>query len=397
MKITSIDILLIDFPLPYKDGGVHPWRPLLVKINTDEGIYGLGEVGMAYGVGATAGWGMAKDLAGMLIGRDPMNIERIWDDMMRKTFWGQGGGTAVFGGMSGIDMALWDIRGKALGVPIYKLLGGRCNEKLRTYASQIQLGWNNKYRESLATPEEYAEAARMAVADGYDALKVDVLTWNERREKMETYIGILPGSVVNMAESRIAAIRGAVGPNVDIIVECHCYTDTTNAIQLGRIYEKYNIMFIEEINAPLNPSLTKCFKDKVDIPVAAGERIYTRWGYLPFFKDRSLDVIQPDLGTCGGLSEGKKIADMAHAYDITVQAHVCGSPIAIAAALHLETAIPNFCIHEHHRNALLPQNIELCVHDYQPVNGFCMAPELPGLGQDLTEKAYALAQKVTIQ
>ena len=113
MKITNIELLKINQPLPYKDGTMHPYCPILIKINTDEGISGLGEVGMAYGVGASAGYGMAKDLAAMIIGRDPMRIEKIWDDMMHKTFWGQGGGTAIFGGMSAIDMALWDIKGKA--------------------------------------------------------------------------------------------------------------------------------------------------------------------------------------------------------------------------------------------------------------------------------------------
>ena len=397
MKITDVEVLLINHPLPTDREAPRPWKPLLVKVNTDEGIYGMGEIGMAYGYGASAGWGMAKDLAKMIIGKDPMNTERIWEDMMKKTFWGQGGGTAIFGGMSGIDMALWDIKGKALGVPLYKLLGGKCRDKLRCYASQIQFGWNDKQRDSLATTEEYAQAAKDAVADGYDALKVDVLIWSREREKMESYIGLLPYDVTQMAESRVAAIREAVGPAVDIIIECHSFTDTVNAIQLARLYEKYNIMFIEEVNTPLNASLTKSFKDKIDIPVAAGERIYSRWGYLPFFNDRSLDVIQPDLGTCGGISEGKKIAEMAHIHDITVQAHVCGSPIATAAALHYETAIPNFCIHEHHRNALLKENIELCLYDYQPKDGYYTVPELPGIGQDLTEKAYSLASKVVIQ
>ena len=150
-------------------------------------------------------------------------------------------------------------------------------------------------------------------------------------------------------------------------------------------------MFFEEPNAPLNPMLTKCVKEKVKVPLASGERIYTRWGYIPFFTSRSLDVLQPDLGTVGGLTEGKKVADMAKAFDISVQAHVCGSPVATAAALHYETAIPNFCIHEHHRNALLQGNRVLCKYDYQPENGFFKVPELPGLGQELSDEAYKLA------
>lgn len=396
MKITSVEIMLIDHPLPTSSGTPRPWKPIIVKINTDEGLYGLGEVGLAYGVGATAGWGMSKDLAGMLTGKNPMDTERIWDDMMKKTFWGQGGGTAVFGGISGIDMALWDLKGKALGVPVYQLLGGKAQKSLRTYASQLQFGWNTVRREALTQPEEYARAALDAVEDGYQAVKVDPLIFSPDGKSMDNYVGLLPYDVANMAVERVAAIRQAVGPKVDIIVECHAFTDTTNAIQLGRMYEPLNIMFMEEVNTPLNPELTKCVKDSLRIPIASGERIYSRWGYLPFLRQRSLDVIQPDLGTCGGISEGKKIADMAHAYDITVQAHICGSPLATAAALHFETSLPNFCIHEHHRNNLLPENRELCVYDYQPVNGCYTVPELPGLGQELSKKAYALAQTTIV-
>jgi galactonate dehydratase len=399
MRIKSVEALLINGTLPAKTGKAWPWNPIIVKINTDEGLYGLGEVGMAYGVGATAAWGMTQDLAKLIIGMDPLNTEAIWDKMMKKTFWGQGGGTVVFGGMSGIDMALWDLKGKALGVPVYQLLGGKCRNELRCYASQIQLGWTAASREVLREAPEYAEAALKAVAEGYDAVKVDPLTFDRKNSGnlANNYTGILTNDVCKMVVDRITAIREAVGDDVDIIIENHASTDTTSAIQLGRLLEPFNIMFYEEVNTPLNPELTKYVKDKVNIPLAAGERTYSRWGYLPFFKDRSLDVIQPDLGTCGGLSEGKKICDMAHVYEITAQAHVCGSPIAKAAALHLETAIPNFCIHEHHRNALIAENIELGLYDYQPVNGKYTVPELPGLGQDLSAKAYTLATKITVK
>lgn len=399
MKITSVEVLLVHTKLNYggKDGVSRPWTPILLRINTDEGIHGYGEVAMCYGVGATAGWGMAKDLAGMLIGRDPMDTERIWDDMMRKTFWGQGGGTAVFAGMSGIDMALWDIKGKALGVPVYKLLGGRCQEALRVYASQIQFGWGTEWVGQI-TPQQYAEAALKAVEQGYTAIKVDLLEIDPSGGvKTIPLRGLQKQEVLRMGARRMEAIRLAVGEDVDIIVENHGETDVSSAIQFGRMLEPYHVFFYEEPVSPLNPDMTAYVQEKLSIPLAAGERIYTRWGYLPFLRDRTLDVIQPDLGTCGGLSEGRKIAAMAHAYDVTVQAHVCGSPIAKAAALHFETALPNFCIHEHHRSALMAGNIELCEYDYQPENGYYFAPELPGLGQELTDGAYRKADRVLIQ
>jgi galactonate dehydratase len=399
MKITDVEVLLINSELDSKgkDGMARPWRPIILKINTDEGIHGYGEVGMAYGVGATAGWGMAKDLAKLVIGMDPMNNEEIWNKMMKKSFWGQGGGTAVFGGMSAIDIALWDIKGKAMGVPVYQLLGGKTNEELRCYASQIQFDWGQKFGH-LSEKEEYMEAALRAIADGYDAVKVDL--WEidyDGGMKMINLCGIQPQSVLKMGIERIEAIRKAVGDDVDIIVENHAETDTTSAIQFGKALESYNVMYYEEVNTPLNPKLTKEVKDKINIPLAGGERIYSRWGYIPFIEQRLLDVLQPDLGTCGGISEGKKICDMAHAYDISIQTHVCGSPIAKAAALHLETAIPNFLIHEHHRIQLMPGNVELCEYDYQPINGKYAVPELPGICQELTKKAYELADKVIIK
>ncbi len=169
MKITSVDIIDVanDFA-----SATSKWRPVVVKINTDEGISGFGEVGLAYGVGASAGIGMAKDLAGSLIGMDPMNNEAIWEKMLKKTFWGQGGGGIFSAAMSGIDIALWDIKGKAWGVPLYKMLGGKSREKIRTYASQLQFGWGDgSDKDMLTEPEQYAQAALTAVSEGYDAIK----------------------------------------------------------------------------------------------------------------------------------------------------------------------------------------------------------------------------------
>lgn len=396
MKITQIQAIHIH-PLKTDPTEKNGQRPILVRIDTDEGIYGIGEVGMAYGVGSTAAFGMVQDYAHTLIGMNPLNSEAIWEKMLKTTFWGQGGGTVIFGGMSGIDMALWDIKGKYFNAPVYQLLGGKCRSDLRVYASQIQLGWSAT-RKICAANEEYAEQAMVAVRQGYDAIKADVLQFDRKGVSGGYHLeGPLPPWVIRMGEERVAAIREAVGPDVDIIVENHARTDTTSGIQFAQAIEKYNIYFYEEMNMPLNPAMQRCAKEKIHIPLAAGERVYTRWGYAPFFADRSIDVIQPDLGTCGGITECKKICDMAHTYDITCQVHVAGTGIAKAAALHVETAIPNFCIHEHHQKALMPGYIELCKYNYQPVNGRYTVPELPGLGQDLSEKAYANADIVVIK
>lgn len=396
MKITSVDIIEVgnDFQT-----AVAKWRPVVVRINTDEGISGFGEIGLAYGYGASGGFGMAKDLAALLIGQDPMKNEAIWERMLKKTFWGQGGGGVVFGGMSGIDIALWDIKGKALNVPIYQLLGGKTRDKIRTYASQLQFGWGiGQDKSMLAEPAEYGEVARIAQSEGFSAIKVDPLGMDsERRWNQQTLTGVQSNKVLRMGYDRLKAMRDAAGPDLDIIVEMHAFTDATSGIQFGRMIEELGVFYYEEPVMGLNPRQMKRVAEKVNIPLAAGERIYSRWGFRPFLEDGSLSVIQPDLGTCGGLTECKKICDMAHIYDATVQIHVCGGPIATAAALQIEAAIPNFIIHELHRYALLDANTKSCKHNYLPTNGYYEVPDLPGLGQELTDEAIKSSLVATVR
>lgn len=390
MKITKIEIFHVH---KRPQSGQ---RPILLKVSTDEGIYGIGEAGMAYGAGGSAAAGILKDFARLLIGEDPFNTEAIWEKLLKKTFWGQGGGTVIFSGISAFDIALWDIKGKTLNLPVYKLLGGKNREDLRVYASQIQFGWG-KERKSKGRKEEYAEEALKAVAEGYDALKVDVLAHDRSGSTKGVFLeGPLSYETIQIGVERVQAIREAVGPAVDIIIENHGNTDLVSAVQFARAIEDYNIFLYEEINTPLNPHLLKEAKKKINIPIASGERVYTRWGFLPFLEDRSIDVIQPDLGSCGGFSEFKKIADMAHVFEVTVQAHVAGTGVAEAAALHAEIAIPNFCIHEHHQKTLLPEYEELCLYNYQPIKGRYTVPELPGIGQDITEKVYSQSDYVSI-
>ncbi len=396
MKIVSVDI--IDVKNPYQSA-VSKWRPVVVRINTDEGISGFGEVGMAYGVGASAGFGMAKDLARIIIGMDPMQSELIWDKMQKKTFWGQGGGTVVSAGMSAIDVALWDIKGKALGVPCYQLLGGKCRNELRTYASQLQFGWGDpEKKEHLTTPEQYAAAAVRAVEDGYDAIKVDVNEIDEQGyAKRRNLYGAFARRDLMVGYKRLKAIREAIGYDVDIIVEAHALTDKVSAVEFGRMIEEFRISAYEEPVMNLNPQCLKEVREHINIPIAAGERVFTRWGFRPFFEDHIIDLIQPDIGTCGGMSECKKICDMGHVYDTTCQVHVCGGPIMTAASLQLEAAIPNFAIHELHRYALLEGNRVTCKYDYLPENGKYTIPDLPGIGQELTDKSIAESPKETVK
>ena len=392
MKITQIDIMtphIQENPM---------WRPILCRIHTDEGIYGDGEAALAYGIASPAAAGMIRDLATLIIGMDPLDSEVIWDKLYKSTFWGQNGGPVVFAGISALDIALWDIKGKVFNVPVYKLLGGKRRDNLRTYASQLQFGWSD-HAETLTTLDEYREVSKKAVAEGYDAIKIDFFTYapeDGRRYTDEDCTRLLSPKLVDVVESRVAAVREAIGPNVDIIMENHSRPDAQSAVQLGRAVQKYNIFYFEEPNTP-NPKTAKFISSKLSMPIAHGERVYSRWQYAPFFEDQSIQVIQPDLGNCGGLTEGKKICDMAYVYDISVQAHVCASPLSTAVALHLESVIPNFVIHEHHTNNLKPWSKELCTVDWQPVDGKFKVPEGPGLGCEFTDKVLNTENKIIVK
>ncbi len=397
MRITSIDAMQV--PSGNADPSRGGWNPVVVRVNTDEGISGFGEVGLAYGKAWRGGLGMVQDFAEQIIGMDPMKQEKVWETLFRDTFWGMGGGTAVNAAISAIDIALMDIQGKALGVPVYQLLGGKTNEELRVYASQLQFNWGETISNArLVEPQEYAEVTLKAIADGYDCIKVDPVIFSDDPVGGAPWklSGPLGNRVLNRIYDRVAAMRRAGGEDLDIIIEMHSLTDTVAAIQVARALEDLRIFYYEEPVHPLNVRSYKELKRATRIPLASGERIYTRQGYRPFFEQRLLDVIQPDLCLCGGLSEAKKICDMAWLYDAAVQIHVCGSPISKAAALQIEAAIPNFLIHEHHQRALNPQSRATCVYDYQPVNGRYSVPDLPGLGQELTPDTIKKCQVATV-
>jgi L-alanine-DL-glutamate epimerase-like enolase superfamily enzyme len=392
MKITKVEILHLKTNL--KNGH---WRPIVCRIYTDEGIYGDGEAALAYGEAQSAAFGIVQNFAKLIIGMDPLAHEIIWDKLYRATFWGQNGGPVIFAGISAIDIALWDIKGKHYNAPIYQLLGGKRRETLRTYASQLQFGWGPDIV-SQRTPEDYAREARKAVEEGYDAIKIDFFTFkpDEGTFTDTDRIGLLNPAYLRMYEARVKAVREAVGPDVDIIIENHSFTDSQSAAQLGNLVKKYDIFYFEEPSTP-TPQLSRFVHEETGLPVANGERIYTRWQYIEYFKQNAIQVIQPDVGTCGGITEIKKICDMAYVFDVGVQVHACGSPLSTAAALHLECAIPNFVIHEHHTYALSPHNRALCLYDYQPVNGRFSVPDRPGLGQEISETAYQNCDMVTIQ
>jgi len=393
MKITSIDIITL------KKQVFSQQTPVICKVNTDEGIYGYGEAGvsiMDFSLGCVD---LLKVLGKGIIGMNPLDIDVIWQQLY-SNFWAQGSGGVIMAAISAIDVALWDIKGKYFGVPVYVLLGGKHRSKLRTYASQLQSGW--QYLEFMTAPGDISflkEACIAAVEDGYDAVKIDFINKHEDGKRMSNDVlkNWIPPNLMNLFVKRVETAREAVGPDVDIIMENHCLTCANTAIQFGLATQQYNIMMLEEPANPLNPLEYKRISEKLDIPVATGERSWLRWGFHPLLENGSVSVLQPDLGNCGGITEGRKIADLANTYGATVQTHTCNTPLSIAAALHLEAAIPNFIIHEHHTVNTLQPVRELCVYDYQPVDGYFEVPELPGIGNELSEKALAEASIYTLK
>lgn len=386
MKIISVDIFMLD-------GGRPTWRPVICRVNTDEGICGYGEASLAFDHGALGAVGMLQEIAPLVIGENPLEHENLWNRMFTRSFWGQGGGMAVFSAISALDTALWDIKGKVYQEPLYRLLGGKVNHGLRTYASQLQFGWGTEgmvfdrgYR-----IEDFVQHAQMAVAEGYDAIKINFITYDAKGDRLGFLRGPIPRKTKALIEARIAAVRVAVGSDVDIMLENHGRTDAVSAVELARLAEPYGIFFMEEPNTPLLVQSGKKIHDECNVPIASGERMFGRWNFLNYLKGNALQVIQPDIGIAGGITEAKKICDMADTFDVTAQAHCCGSPIITAAALHLETALPNFLIHEHHVTNRSQDNISLGRYDYQPVQGISHPPELPGLGQELSEKAIDTA------
>lgn len=242
------------------------------------------------------------------------------------------------------------------------------------------------------------------MADGYDAVKIDPCFAGLSREDFnQAYLkrgdnlkGAYPEALRKIAVERIAAAREAGGDELDIIIEIHSTLDANTAVILGKSLEPYRIMYYEEPTMPSNPEVFKHIKQKCDIPLATGERSYTRWGFRQFFEDRTLSIAQPDLCNTGGITEVKKICDMANVYDIGIQLHVCGGPIATAAALHVETVIPNFVIHEEHCANFKTDYQKAGKYAWAPVNGRYVMNERPGIGQEMSEEAMASYARVVV-
>jgi galactonate dehydratase len=359
-------------------------RPVVVQVLTDEGISGVGDAAVAYGAGATAAAGMIKDLAEkFLLGQDPFRIEALWSEMYDHSFWAKGGGPIVFAGISAIEQALWDIKGKKLGVPVYEMLGGKFRDQARVYAN----GWSFR----CTTPDQFAREAERVVKDGYTALKFYPLAAPDpgTPDGLLRHVSLraIDRDAENLAVERVKAVRDAVGPEVDILLDMSAELTTDAIIRIGRRMEAYDIFFFEEPVDPFDLEALKKVSEQVNLPIAVGERLYTRYGFRRVMECHAADILQPDIGNTGGIMETKKIAAMAEVYNMRIQPHTCASPVATAAALQLDACIPNFVIQELYPYRI-PEHFEIVDHapEWQVQNSHLPIPDRPGLGVELVDE-----------
>ena len=353
------------------------WRNLtFVKVETDDGVTGVGEVRMLNHTDALLGY-LAEAGPNHVLGSDPFNIE----DLVRRMYYNDfaRAGQIAMSAISVIEIACWDIVGKVLGVPVYKLLGGAVRPRIKAYAN----GWYTVER----SPDQFAEAAKRAVERGYHALKFDPFGsgfYELSREEKRRSIGLT------------AAVREAVGPEIELLVEMHGRFNPATAIEIARLLEPYEPSWVEEPVPPDNLRALKKASEKINLPVATGERLHTRGEYRELFELQACDIIQPDITHCGGLLETKKIAAWADTYYMLIAPHNVGGPVATAAALHLAACTTNFKIQEHFNDFA-----EAWVKQAAPglpdvVDGHFALPDKPGLGVELDESVFEAHPRATI-
>jgi len=341
---------------------------LFLRLRTDTGLTGVGEASLEWQE-KTVQTLAHEWVEGRVLGKDPFDVEAVVGGMIRDQY--QGGST-VMTAISGVEIALWDLIGKACRQPVYRLLGGRCHARLPAYAN----GWYGGARQ----PHDYAQRARDVVARGYRALKFDPFgtAWKD-----------LQPQECAAAVDTVAAVRDAVGPDVGLMIEFHGRLSAGCAVDTIRRQERFAPAWCEEPVAPESIDLLAEVKQQVHSPIAAGERLYTLADFYRLTALRAADVVQMDLAHCGGLLLGKKIAALAAVRDLRVAPHCSVGPVALAACLHFDMATPNFMVQEAFAEFDVPWRNQL-VRGWNPLrHGEFVLGDEPGLGLDLDEAAIA--------
>ncbi len=363
MKITRVSTCVVN-------ANMRNW--IFVKVETDEpGIYGWGEATLEWKTRTVVG--AVEDISRFIIGEDPLRIEHLYQMMYRQYFWKVGieGMTAI----SGIEHALWDIKGKCLNVPAYELLGGRVRDRVRVY-NHLGGGYMNVMYES-TEPQEFAKKALMMKEAGYTALKFMAVPRTEPIEGIRS---------VRHAARLVEAVRDAVGPDMDLMVDLHARTTPAMAMQYCHALEPYGLFFFEEPCPTEDIEATAQITRMSRIPIATGERLVGRHQFRELFEKRACHIIQPDLSHCGGLWEARKIAAMAESYSMSVAPHNPNGPIATAVAVQFALVTPNWIIQEAITNDV-PWRDEVVINPVKVSNGYVTLTDRPGLGIDVDEKA----------
>lgn len=355
MKISKMELFLV------------PPRWLFLKLTTDDGLEGWGEPiveGHAAAVAATV-----KEMEDYLIGQDANRIEDIWQVLYRAGFYR--GGPILMSAIAGIDQALWDLKGKRYNLPVYEFLGGAARDKIRVYS------WIGGDR-----PSDVAAAAKEKLAQGFTAIKMNA---SEEMHYIDSH------AKVEAVLQRVAAVREATGSDFGIAVDFHGRIHKAMAKVLAKELSAYNLMFIEEPVLSENSEALREIAMHTSAPIATGERMYTRWDFKKLLHDGYVDIIQPDLSHAGGISEAKKIAAMAEAYDVAVAPHCPLGPISLASCIQVDTCTPNVFIqeqslgiHYNRTNDLLDYLKDPTVFQYE--KGFVAIPIGAGLGIDINEE-----------
>ena len=363
MQITDIKTFL-----------VHPGKAknlCFVKIETDEGIYGWGEcyTQSDRDVQITA---HVDQLKRYLIGRDPTNIKHF-TQMAFDDFAGRRGSMDYYCAISGLEHAMWDIAGKAYGAPVHKLIGGACRDKIRVYAN----GWSG----GNPTPDSLAERASEVIEAGFTALKFDPIPGRWR-----TYVS---KDVEDAAVENVRAVREAVGPDVDILIEMHRRLAPMHAVRIAHEIERYHPFWFEEPILAENIPALASVRQKINIPVVTGEELYTKFEFREVFERQAADILNPDVCNVGGILELKEIAAMAEPYFVVISPHNFNSTtVGLAATIQVSAAIPNFLITEYFVN-LEELGRDIAKIPFEVKDGYIQIPDAPGLGIDLDEERLA--------
>ncbi len=366
--------------------GVHPWlvkastsywgEYLFVEVTTDEGVSGWGEITSTTKIANRALCAILKQMSAQLAGEDPSRIEMLWHKMFRSfTYMGSRGAACEC--VSAIDIALWDIRGKVLGLPVYELLGGAVRDEVSLYTHPDQ----SKFTSEQGVIDEITDI----VKSGHKALKFD--PYPHQRGGDEGRHGYLDGSMTRADEKKAAdltaLIRRTAGPEVEILIDAHGRFDVPTAIRLCRSLEEAgNIDWFEEPVPPESYGALKQVREKVNAAISVGERAHTKWDFVRILEDKLTDYIMPDVTWTGGISEMKKIATLAEAFYVPISPHDAGGPINVLAGAHVMMTVPNFYRLETSRWDLSGYN-ELMHTRLDNSNGALKLPRVPGLGIEL--------------